>query len=62
MKAKQQLHYYNQSDIFNLNPNFTKVPLHTRNKIPHNEPHNTSITGMYIPFPKITKVHCSSFS
>ena len=52
MKAKQQLHYYNQSDIFNLNPNFNKAPLNTRNKIPNHEPHNTSITRKYIyPFP-----------
>ena len=50
MKAKQQLHYYNQSDIFNLNPNFTKAPLNTRNKIPQQEPKNTSTTRIYIYF------------
>ena len=48
MKAKQQLHYYNQSDIFNLNPNFTKVPLNTRNKLPNPDPHNTSTTRIHI--------------
>lgn len=62
MKAKQQLHYYNQSDIFNLNPNFTKVPLNTRNKLPNPDPHNTSITRIYIFHFQITKVYFSSFS
>ena len=62
MKAKQQLHYYNQSDIFNLNPNFTKVPLNTRNKHPNPDLHNTSITRIYISHFQIIKVHFSSFS
>ena len=62
MKAKQQLHYYNQSDIFNLNPNFIKVPLNTRNKLSNPDPHNTSTTRIYISYFQITKVHFSSFS
>ena len=34
MNAKEQFHYYNQSDIFNLNPHFSKSPLSLRNRTP----------------------------
>ena len=55
MNAKEQFHYYNQSDIFNLNPHFSKSPLSLRTTpLSHNQPMNTN--RKHFKF-VLTKVH-----